>query len=277
MGNVNRERVLEASVTALALLSVALVAAAFERAAPTFAIRRDFGETGGAPRPGLELGVQCPAPLGEWRAVLALAGVLVVLGVLALRRGHSPAVPVVVTVAPLVAVLALCPVRVPVPATGTGFGGPQVPLTGTQVLFGLLAVAGVLHVAAGAWFWYRMTGNRRVSGEGPDLDDDDALSALGDAAGAAADSIEEPTAAENEVYRAWRRMTAALDVDEPTSSTPEDFAEAAVDAGMDPEHVARLTDLFRDVRYGGKDADEREEHAVEVLRQIERAYGGDER
>jgi hypothetical protein len=55
---------------------------------------------------------------------------------------------------------------------------------------------------------------------------------------------------ENEVYRAWAEMTRLLDVDRPDSSTPREFADAAVDAGAQPEDISILTDAFVAVRYG---------------------------
>jgi len=82
---------------------------------------------------------------------------------------------------------------------------------------------------------------------------------------------------ENEVYRAWREMTGHLDVENPESSTPAEFAAAAESVGMDDAHVAELTDLFREVRYGGAAAtDDREQRAIDALRAIESTYGGED-
>ncbi|MBP1922181.1 hypothetical protein J2751_001187 [Halorubrum alkaliphilum] len=101
------------------------------------------------------------------------------------------------------------------------------------------------------------------------------LAAVARTAGEAADRIESESA-ENEVYRAWREMTEVLDVDRPASSTPAEFAAAAVDAGVDEESVTQLTAVFERVRYGGEDpTDDRERRAVEALRRIEEAHGGD--
>ncbi|WP_390215270.1 DUF4129 domain-containing protein [Halobaculum halobium] len=78
---------------------------------------------------------------------------------------------------------------------------------------------------------------------------------------------------ENEVYRAWREMTGALAVDNPRSTTPAEFAVAAVDAGMDRDDVDTLTDLFEAVRYGAEPVTpEREREAVDALRRIEETY-----
>jgi len=106
--------------------------------------------------------------------------------------------------------------------------------------------------------------------------DDDA--AIGEAAGRAADRIEAAEAgAENEVYRAWREMADGVDVGNPRTSTPAEFAAAAVDAGLDPDRVQELTELFEAVRYGDRPVtEEREQRAVAALREIERQHGGDE-
>jgi hypothetical protein len=97
------------------------------------------------------------------------------------------------------------------------------------------------------------------------------------AAGRAADRIEDTDDVDNEIYRAWVEMTAHLDVPHPESSTPGEFAVAAVDAGVDREDVRELTDLFERVRYGHTAAtNERENRALDALRRIEAQYGGDD-
>jgi hypothetical protein len=97
--------------------------------------------------------------------------------------------------------------------------------------------------------------------------------AVGRAAGRAADRLEATADADNEVYRAWREMTALLDVEAPETSTPGEFATAAVDAGLGREDVDELTRLFEDVRYGDASvsADEAA-RATAVLRRIEDRY-----
>jgi len=73
---------------------------------------------------------------------------------------------------------------------------------------------------------------------------------IGRAAGDAADRIDADAAVDNEIYRAWVEMTDLLEVAHPDTSTPEDFADAAVDAGMRRGEVEERTDLFRRVRDG---------------------------
>lgn len=106
---------------------------------------------------------------------------------------------------------------------------------------------------------------------------DTGAAAVGSAAGRAADRIDEGTAADNEVYRAWQEMTTLLEVERPDSSTPREFADAAVDAGLERDHVEELTRLFEDVRYGDVETTAAmEERAVSVLRRIETEYARDE-
>lgn len=105
---------------------------------------------------------------------------------------------------------------------------------------------------------------------------DDRVATLGRVAGTAADRIEADAGAENEVYHAWREMTDTLAVDSPETTTPEGFASAAIDSGMNPDDVAELTSLFETVRYGGVEpTDAHERRAVETLRRIESNYGDD--
>lgn len=93
------------------------------------------------------------------------------------------------------------------------------------------------------------------------------------AAGRAADRIEETNVAvDNAVYRAWLEMTGLLDIENPDTTAPRDFAEAAIEAGLDEDDVTELAELFTEVRYGGKSAETREDRAIEVLRNIERTY-----
>ncbi|ELZ59397.1 hypothetical protein C467_03956 [Halorubrum hochstenium ATCC 700873] len=159
---------------------------------------------------------------------------------------------------------------------GGGFGGGEGAASTPEALFALVVVAAivasvaVLLLAGGD----DETGGERADPEQPDEEPPD-LGAVGRAAGEAADRIESSDA-DNEVYRAWRDMTDALDVDRPASSTPAEFATAAVDAGVDEEPVTALTEVFERVRYGGEDpTDDRERRAVEALRRIEERHGGD--
>lgn len=116
----------------------------------------------------------------------------------------------------------------------------------------------------------------------PSVPDDEAeeeadVVELGRTAGDAADRIEADADVDNEVFGAWREMTEALDVARPESSTPAEFADAAIAAGMDRDHVVALTDVFEEVRYGGAEPTrDRERRAVDALRAIEATYANGE-
>jgi len=158
----------------------------------------------------------------------------------------------------------------------SGSAGGELLFSPPAVLLGLLAVAVLLGAVA-----FRATGDDEPTERDPVPEptpegEEAALGAIGSVAGEAADRIAADADVENETYRAWREMTAYLDVDNPESSTPAEFAAAARDAGMARGHVDELTALFRAVRYGGAEATEdRERRAVEALRAIESSYGGE--
>jgi hypothetical protein len=148
-----------------------------------------------------------------------------------------------------------------------------------SILFGfVLAVAIVAAVA----LLVLSTGNVEDEDDEEDPEDRPAdapdVAAIGAAAGRAADRLSVPDAdLENEVYRAWASMTDHLAVSSPRTSTPAEFADAAVSAGMRADDVAELTGLFEAVRYGGESATgSREAQAVAALRRIEEGYGGRE-
>lgn len=119
---------------------------------------------------------------------------------------------------------------------------------------------------------------RSADESGPRDTDGAALAAIGRTAGRAADRIADADATvDNEIYRAWKEMTAHLDLDEPAARTPEEFRIAALDAGMAASDVDALTDLFRAVRYGGvRPTEEREATAADALRRIEERYAVEE-
>lgn len=108
---------------------------------------------------------------------------------------------------------------------------------------------------------------------------EDRLSAIGEAAGRAADALDTTdVAASNAVYEAWIEMTETLDVAGPDTTTAGEFADVAIEAGMAPEDVRELTRLFEDVRYGDVPVSpERAERAREALRHIEATYAGEDR
>jgi hypothetical protein len=147
----------------------------------------------------------------------------------------------------------------------------------TLLLYVLLFVA----LAGSALLLVLSTGDESDPGGGSAGEDTPTdVAAVAEAAGEAADRIEagEDGAAEagldNDVYRAWAEMTRHLDVENPAASTPAEFADAAVAAGMDRDDVADLTRVFEEVRYGhAEPTPALEERAVGALRRIEAAYG----
>ncbi|SFR36754.1 DUF4129 domain-containing protein [Halogeometricum limi] len=159
------------------------------------------------------------------------------------------------------------------PQGGGGIGGsgegavaPPTAMFGFLLVFVLLGAVALLFFSTGD---DAAEERRTVEDEEADVD----VRELGRAAGAAADRIEDDADVENEVYRAWAEMTGLLDISNPRTSTPGEFASAAVDAGMAREDVDELTHLFEEVRYGGESATvTREERAVTALRRIEAAY-----
>lgn len=206
----------------------------------------------------------------HWRRVLgALIAGIVLFGLLyALFQGLSP--PARVPQQPM-----------PEPGNGSIFGGgggggnaDRTQPTPPSVIL-LLVLGLALLGAVGALLRTRQEDHDDPSGE-TDIEATNAA-AVGRAAGRAADRLEETSETENEVYRTWREMTELLSVDDPGTSTPGEFAAAAVDAGLGREDVAELTRLFEDVRYGETSpSEEHERRAIAVFRRIENRYAEDD-
>ncbi|WP_330630265.1 DUF4129 domain-containing protein [Halocatena halophila] len=77
------------------------------------------------------------------------------------------------------------------------------------------------------------------------------------------------TPSENAITEAWRSMATQLSLPLETT-TPREFAEAAIEAGMDPAAVETLTDLFEATRYGTESATSaREQRAIDAHRRID--------
>ncbi len=85
----------------------------------------------------------------------------------------------------------------------------------------------------------------------------------------AAEYTPNPTA-ENAITEAWKSMATELALPLETT-TPREFAAAAIEAGMDPAAVETLTALFEATRYGTESATPaRERRAIEARRRIDR-------
>lgn len=164
-------------------------------------------------------------------------------------------------------------------ANATGGGGSlggaaETATSQPSLLLGVVLV--VLLFAAIVLLYVASADDVGASQTEPEADDEQEevdVAAVGRLAGEAADRIESGDAFDNEVFRAWVEMTEHLAVDHPESSTPAEFATAAVDAGMEPDDVRELTELFEEIRYGDRDVtEERERRATAALRRIEESY-----
>ncbi|WP_179747500.1 DUF4129 domain-containing protein [Natronoarchaeum philippinense] len=160
-------------------------------------------------------------------------------------------------------------------ASGGFATGGQGIVTATDVpSWMLIALVGLLMAGAAAVLYRTVNADEAVVPQAEDDDDDVHLDQFAEAAGRAADRIEEHNEdVDNTVYRAWIEMTELLDVDSPETYSAGEFADAAVEIGMNEDDVSELTHLFNEVRYGGKDAGAREEQAVSILRNVESQYG----
>ncbi|WP_290816199.1 DUF4129 domain-containing protein [Halovivax sp.] len=162
---------------------------------------------------------------------------------------------------------------------GGGPGSDGTDLSTFELLILATAAAATIF-AAGVLFSRHSPDGESDPGATADEEPTD-VAGVGAVAGRTADRIESGAdggSLDNEVYRAWLEMTQLLDVDRPETATPGEFADAAIDAGLERHHVEELTQLFEEVRYGAAESTpEREERAVETLRRIEAVYGDDER
>lgn len=253
----------------------------------------NFGTREGGAAGGTPVGL-CYPWLAEPPAVLAIVGAFLLMSAITYYQTRTLLVPFSLTLAfgiPVGLVWALLTsCRSPgggglfptssangtgiLPAGGgsTGFaeGATQTVSTPSALLAILLVVA----LAGSVVMLFVASGDEEETVDEPTDDDPDPdVAAVGRAAGDAADRIERDADVENEVYRAWVEMTDSLDVDNPRSSTPAEFATAAVEAGMTSDDVDELTRLFEEVRYGGEAVtSEREQRAVAALRRIEAEY-----
>jgi len=102
------------------------------------------------------------------------------------------------------------------------------------------------------------------------------LKGVGAAAGRAAEELAADESFENAIYEAWTRMARSLSVEDPETTTPGEFVDHAVAAGLDREDVQELTRLFEVVRYGQTPVtDDRRERARAALERIEATYAGE--
>ncbi|KDE59322.1 hypothetical protein EL22_23200 [Halostagnicola sp. A56] len=206
--------------------------------------------------------------LGMVAAVVAVAGVLALLAWLFVEFGADPN---------------LEPPNQSAPSQSGQDGGTPGHGEGERTPISIGPLVGVLALITAIFAGALVLTNRRSDGdelaarEESEPKDDIEHAAVSEAAGRAATRIEAADDdVDNEVYRAWEEMTDPLEVDRPETSTPGEFADAAIDAGLAREHVTDLTRLFEAVRYGGVETTaDMEARAVGVLREIETEYADD--
>jgi hypothetical protein len=297
------DRLAAAVVIVLCVVALALTASTLSA---TSSDQRGSGEGESVGVTDDPLGQQTPANRsapaapglpGEWVAgLIAAAVILAVPAALLVGRGH--ALGVAVAAALFVGLVALFLLF-----SGTGLGeGPLTPdlpnVSGSPlggggdggsadestadtardlpslVTFGVVGFA--LVAALGLIYYASASVDASVDPSPPTEPDAPDREAVGAAAARAAERIDDHTGdAENAVYEAWVEMTGALDVADPATSTPGEFAAAATAAGMDADRVADLTDLFERVRYGSEPVTaDHERRAVETLRAIQAAHEG---
>ncbi|MFB6129788.1 MAG: DUF4129 domain-containing protein [Salinigranum sp.] len=239
------------------------------------------------PQPPVK-GFELPVPAELLAALAAVVGLALLAYLVVYRREVLAAALGVAVLAVVIALLfrvlslllghngfALSPTGHPGLFGGGGAGGtadataPPLPPVAVALLFVVALVGGAVVLVR--------SGRDDADEESTDSPGESAAEAVGRAAGRAADRLEASAEVDTEVHRAWREMTALLDVPRPEATTPGEFAAAAVDAGMDPEDVGELTRLFEDARYGGYDpSPEDERRAIEVFRRVEAAYTTEE-
>lgn len=162
---------------------------------------------------------------------------------------------------------------------GVGDSAGETATTAVSALLVVIAVVGILAVAIGLAIRQSSdsstdTGEDEQSDRRVVPDQSSQSESIGQIAGQTADRIEHSQVSDatvdNEIYRAWEEMTRQLDVPDEDATTPREFARVATEAGLSSRDVAELTELFEDIRYGGRTAtDEREQRAVAILRRIE--------
>ncbi|MCL9815526.1 DUF4129 domain-containing protein [Natronocalculus amylovorans] len=257
-----------------------------------------------APDRSFDIPFPCVTLLTEPTTLVVVFALWVAIGYLAYRDTGSLfaagvlMAAVVFVFGPLYLVLAACgdpfDITLPVPDMGTGGGGdgglfegggspgedgeqsPTVPIP--TALFGLLLIIGLLGgvflLLAGGTDRKEMPVDTGESTEKPDPSDN-LQQAFGETAGNAADRLSqtETRTDQNEIYRAWISMTNALAVENPETTTPVEFCDTAVDAGIARSDAEALTRLFESVRYGKTTVTaDREAEAIAILRRIEETY-----
>ena len=224
---------------------------------------------------------RCIEPLASTTGTgLVALGFLTIIGLVFYRYNFSAALLVGWTVLPPVALAFFLLTNCGESGGSGAESGPSLPGSGTALdiapnvpPWAMLGVTGVLLLGA-IGIMYRTVSEEEVEVVQEETEEDVELDRFAEAAGRAADRIEEQNVdVDNAVYRAWVEMTDLLEVDNPDTYAAGEFAAVAIDLGMDESDVQELTRLFNEVRYGDRDASAREDRALSVLRNIESQYG----
>ncbi len=157
-----------------------------------------------------------------------------------------------------------------------GEGGDTLVSTDPSSLSVILVLLFALVVVGVALAMRQQSKDSDETAEAGDADPG-APAAVGRAAGRAADRIADADELDNEIYRAWAEMTRLVGPADPESKTPAEFADDAIEAGLEPDDVRELTRLFEHVRYGTDEpVDADEQRAIGLFRRIEATYTEDE-
>lgn len=224
---------------------------------------------------------RCVEPLASTTGTgMVVLGFLAIIGLVFYRYNFSAALLVGWTVLPPVALVYFLLTNCGESGGSGAESGPSLPGSGTALdispnipPWAMLGVTGLLLLGA-IGIMYRTVSEEEVEVVQEETEEDVELDRFAEAAGRAADRIEEQNVdVDNAVYRAWVEMTDLIEVDNPDTYAAGEFAAVAIDLGMDRSDVEELTELFNEVRYGDRDAATREDRALSVLRNIESQYG----
>lgn len=94
----------------------------------------------------------------------------------------------------------------------------------------------------------------------------------------AAEQIEHGVDLQDIVIRCYREMKLIVSrvtgVKDSAAITPREFTSLLYNAGIEDEHIVKLTALFEEVRYGGKESSVRRRDALACLNALASAYSG---
>jgi hypothetical protein len=161
------------------------------------------------------------------------------------------------------------PDATPIPPPPPPSGEPFPAFVANPAPWLIIAVSAILValLIGGIWFLWRRTRASPPS-----------LTRLADEAQAALANIQAGADLRDAVLRCYREMGHILSeqhgIERPRGTTPREFEQQLAAVGLRDEHIQQLTRLFERVRYGARQANEREEReAVVCLTAIVQAYG----